>query len=84
MTTAEQRVKFAILCAQKVIGDTCPKWSEWAAKWLSGEDRTKKSADVAWSAEETLAARAREAGLAENWATYSAADAAYMATKSRG
>lgn len=41
-TTDEQRVKFAILCAMEVCDDL--SWRQWAEKWLSGEDRSQRSA----------------------------------------
>ena len=40
--TLSQRIAFGILCAQYVYKD--PDWNAWAKKWLSGEDRSKKSA----------------------------------------
>lgn len=43
--TLEQRVRFAIFCAQEVVDTQYPRWSAWAERWLSGEDR---SADAAW------------------------------------
>lgn len=48
--TINQRIAFAILCAKKLcVYETCMltddvKWNEWADKWLSGEDRSYKSA----------------------------------------
>jgi hypothetical protein len=93
--TTEQRVKFAILCAREVVGTTCPKWSEWATKWLSGEDRTEKSAQKAagsasgatewaaqaaeWSAEAEYAAE-YAADLA-TWAATWAASGAALSTE---
>jgi hypothetical protein len=44
--TIVQKVCFAILCSKHVYNN--PLWIEWADKYLSGEDRTQKSAfDVA-------------------------------------
>ena len=40
-----QRIAFVILCAKEVCKDE--KWNSWADKWLSGEDRSKETADVA-------------------------------------
>ena len=37
-----QKIRFAILCAKKVYKNK--KWNEWANNWLSGKNRTKKSA----------------------------------------
>ena len=45
--STEMRVKFAILCAQKVIGKHCPEWSAWAKKWLAGTDRSERAAYAA-------------------------------------
>jgi hypothetical protein len=74
--THEQRVRFAIYCAQAVLPEKAAwkaKWSAWADDWLSGKDRTKKAAyDAAYYA---YAAYADDAAYA---ATYDAAyDAAY-------
>lgn len=43
--TAEQRVKFAILCAKQVCKDAT--WNAWADKWLSDEDRSTEAAETA-------------------------------------
>lgn len=43
--TLEQRVEFAIRCAQKSYKNE--KWRNWAAAWLSGKDRSSKSAHAA-------------------------------------
>lgn len=40
--TNEQRVRFAVLCAQKVSNNS--HFKQWAADWLSGKDRTMRSA----------------------------------------
>ena len=44
-----------------------PLWETWAENWLSGEDRTRESAEAAWAAEaaEAEAWAAREAAWAE-------------------
>ena len=39
-----QRVRFAILCAKKVYKEK--EWNKWANNWLSGKDRTEKSAAI--------------------------------------
>ena len=50
-----QRVRFAILCAKKVYKEK--EWNEWADKWLSGKDRTAKSATSAtYTAKSTMSA----------------------------
>lgn len=62
--TAEQRVKFAILCAKQVYKENA--WNAWADKWLSDEDRftaaaaARAAAARAWAA---AAAAARAADL---------------------
>ena len=53
MPTAEQCVKFGILCAK--IVETDKAWNDWADAWLDGSDRSVESA---WAA-------ARAAGAAE-------------------
>lgn len=57
--TLEQKITYGIYVAQSVIGDLCPVWSEWAEKWLSGEDRSAGAAEtatkVATDSAETLA-----------------------------
>ena len=67
IVTAEQRVKFAILCAKQVCKDE--KWNTWADKWLSGEDRTEAAAGRA----------AQAAGRAAGWAVEAAEVAAVAA-----
>ena len=86
IVTAEQRVKFAILCAKQVCKDE--KWNTWADKWLSGEDRTEAAA-AEWAAEaaewaaEAAAAAAVAAEAAEaaeaGWAAEAAVAAAARA-----
>lgn len=46
--TKTQKIAFGILCAKEVYKE--PEWNKWADKWLSGEDRSKKSAAVACAA----------------------------------
>ena len=46
--STEHRVAFAIICAMKVCKDE--KWTRWADRWLSGEDRSEAAADAAWAA----------------------------------
>ena len=43
--TLSQRRAFGILCAQHVYKD--PAWNAWANEWLSGKDRSEKSAAYA-------------------------------------
>jgi len=76
----EQRVRFAILCAKHVCGDTA--WNRWADDWLSGKDR---AADAAWAAADA-ATRAAEAAAdvttwAATWTATWAADAAMWAAQ---
>jgi hypothetical protein len=75
--TREQRIRFAILAAQAVIGDSHPIWSVWANKWLSGEDRTVSAAASAAASAASVAAHA--ASAAAYAAAYEAADAAASA-----
>ena len=42
--TKNQRIAIAILCVKTLIGDCDFRFTQWADKWLSGEDRTKKTA----------------------------------------
>jgi hypothetical protein len=79
VVTTEQRVKYAILCALEVCQE--PSFVTWANKWLSGEDRSERSAAArasasavssasAWSASaESAACSARSAvAVAVGWA----------------
>jgi hypothetical protein len=55
--TTVQRVAFAIYCALEVYKE--PSFAQWAAKWLSGEDRSKDAAayaDAAYAAAYAAAA----------------------------
>jgi hypothetical protein len=52
--TDVQKIAFGILCAKEVYKDS--SWNQWADKWLSGEDRTKSSADAAYAANAAYAA----------------------------
>jgi len=60
--SATQKVAFAILCAKKV--SKSKGWSEWADKWLSGEDRSQEAA---------AKARAEAAEAVKAWAAARAA-----------
>jgi len=89
--TSEQRIEIGIRCAMIVYKEQ--HWSLWAQKWLSGEDRTEKSADAtdaaAYAAARDAAYDAAYAAYAANAATIAvisviadtaAIDAAYTAT----
>ena len=43
--TAKQQTRFAILCALEVYKDS--KFKQWAERWLSGKDRSRKAAYAA-------------------------------------
>lgn len=66
--TTTQRIAFGILCAREVCND--PKFLDWSAKWLSGEDRSANAA---------ACAAAYAADRVAYSAAYSAAYAAYAA-----
>ena len=72
VVTTMQRVRFAIFCAQAVIGQTIPVWARWAEKWLDGTDRTTRAAEEA-AAAEAAAEAARAAAWAAAWAAEAAA-----------
>jgi hypothetical protein len=76
--TYVQKVAFGILCAKEVYKDS--SWNQWADKWLSGEDRTKSSADAAADAAAYASAAAYAAAAADVVAYY-AADAAADAAR---
>jgi hypothetical protein len=86
--TSEQRIEIGIRCAMIVYKEQ--HWSLWAQKWLSGEDRTEKSADAAdaaaYAAAQDAAYDAAYAAYAANAAAIAvianaaAIDAAYAAT----
>ena len=64
-----QKIAFGIYCAKEVYKDE--QWNNWADKWLSGEDRTKESADIAYAYAsaayaDTYAARAASAAAGVN------------------
>lgn len=73
LVTADQRIKFAILCAKEVCSDSA--WLAWADKWLSGKDRTAYAAADAASAADAARAAAE--------AAYAAAHAARAARAAR-
>jgi hypothetical protein len=76
--TSEQRTEIGIRCAMIVYKKQ--HWSLWAQKWLSGEDRTEKSADDAtYEAAAVHAAAYAAAAAADANAADAAVDAAYAA-----
>ena len=79
--TDVQKIAFGILCAKEVYKDL--SWNQWADKWLSGEDRTKSSANAAADAAAYAAAAADVvAYYAANAAdAYAASDAASSAAR---
>ena len=77
-----QKIAFGILCAKKVCKNK--EWNLWADRWLSGEDRTKKSAaaaaaDAAVADAAAAASAAYDAAAASDAASDAAAAAAYDA-----
>jgi len=75
VVTAEQRVRYAILCAMEVYRG--PMWMAWAEGWLSGRDRSEVAA---WAAvtkvqEEAQATMRAEAAVR---AAAAAADAVWI------
>jgi len=77
--TLEQRVAYAILCAKEVCKDE--DWNFWADNWLSGKDRSEKTAKAArWAASREAASAAWVAcWAAESAWTTEAARAAWAA-----
>ena len=76
--TSEQRIEIGIRCTMIVYKEQ--HWSLWAQKWLSGEDRTRKSAYATYVAANVAHATYAAANVAN--AAYAAADyvaAAYAA-----
>ena len=63
MPTAEQCVKFGILCAKVVTTDKA--WNDWADAWLDGSDRSVGAARAAGDAGAARAAAGAAAGDAE-------------------
>lgn len=77
--SVEQRIRAAIYCVQAVLPtDTIPAWTAWADGWLSGNDRTRKTAETAMLAAEEMES-VLEFGANELAAT-AAAEAAVAAT----
>jgi len=75
----ELAVKWAILTAKRHCADA--DWNKWADKWLSGEDRTEKSAEATRAAARaaTRAATRAAAWTAATWAAWVARTAAWIA-----
>ncbi|MCK9460609.1 MAG: hypothetical protein M0R80_13300 [Proteobacteria bacterium] len=70
--STENRIKIAILCTKQVCKEQA--WNTWADNWLSGKDRTRKSATAASAAASASAAAAAAASAAAAaWASASAA-----------
>ncbi len=72
--TPEQRARWLGTIVERAIRrvlgkSNVPKWERWAERWLSGEDRTRKSAEAAAEA-------ATRAAWAEAWAAEASAWAA--------
>lgn len=76
----EQRFEFGIRVTKLVYKDK--KWNLWADKWLSGEDRSRGSADAAADGAAYAYTYARAADVAAR-AAYVAARAAYVADVAR-
>ena len=74
--TPNQRIAFGILCAQYVYKD--PDWNAWANEWLSGADRSEKSARATYYDAHAAARAAAHATYAAYAADY-AAHATYAA-----
>ena len=72
-----QKVAFGILCAKKVCKNK--EWNAWADKWLSGVDRTKKSAKYAANVAADAASYAASYNASYNAAYYAASYAAKTA-----
>ena len=60
--TTTQRTEIAIRCAMTVY--KAPSWITWAKKWISGADRSHKSAEAAAYAAARAATMAAEIGRA--------------------
>ena len=67
VVTTAQRVRFAILCGQAIIGTDLPEWSTWAEGWLNG---TNRAADAAQAAARSAAQITAWAAWATTWAAW--------------
>lgn len=74
--TTEQRARFAIACSLAVY--RAPRFRRWATNWLTGKDRSAKSAWATWAAAWTAEPPDR---VAEATAAALAAEAAARATE---
>ncbi len=79
--TLDQRVYFAILCALEVAEDE--SFSAWANNWISGQNRSHKTAraTAAAMAARAMAARAMAAAAMAVWVMEARATAAAMAAR---
>jgi len=75
--STENRIKIAILCAKQVCKEQA--WNAWADNWLSGKDRTRKSAAAAAAASASAAAASASAAAASASAAAAAASASAAA-----
>jgi len=75
--TAEQRVRFAILCAIEVHTET--GFNSWAQDWLSGKDKTAATAAAREAATWKVWATATTTGWAARAATWAAGAAGWEA-----
>jgi hypothetical protein len=74
--TLERRIRFGILCAQKVFGGRNEVWDKWSEDWLSGRDRRDRSLESARAAAYAARDAAEYAAYAAEYAAY-----AYAATR---
>jgi hypothetical protein len=82
--TLEDRVRFGILAVKKVYYN--PRWTEWADDWISGADRSARSAkraaaEAAWAAARAAAEAAWAAARAAAESARAAARAAWAAAR---
>ena len=78
--TITQRVTYGILCARAVVPETNTVWHLWADNWLSGKDRSARTADTVaiegWAAAEKETRETNTVVMAELAAAEMAAQAA--------
>lgn len=72
--STDQRVMFAILCAEQVTSDK--DWLSWAAAWKSGQDRSMSAARSAPAPPPPWSAAAWSAAAAAAWSAAASAEAA--------
>ena len=80
--TTDQRIAFAIFCAQEVYDDE--EYKKWAVDWLSGKDRSAEAARAAGDAAEDAAGAAGDAAEDAAGAAGAAAGAASAAWDAAG